>query len=205
MSRRLKQGTAAAVLSLSLIGCSPMPTTSPTPSQRPPSVQNTLLFKRQWQAEGKIAVSAKNYQESGSFDWKNTGDNYSIRFFGPMGLGSAWLIKTGKTVTFESEKDGKRSADSAEQLMAKALGWQIPITELQHWIKGVAAPQAPVQQQLTDPQGDLIQLQQLGWQIEYSQYQQINGWRLPGKLIARRDPVKVVMVIKHWQLTAPGE
>ncbi len=195
-------------LSLAVSACQHSPTT-PESKPAPPSDTRpqgpNLLLKRQWQAEGKFAVSARQYQESGSFDWQNRGDDYRIRFFGPMGFGSAWLSKSGKRVTFESEKDGLKEAASAEQLMTKALGWAIPISELQHWIKGIAAPGAPVQQQLLDDQGQLRQLQQQGWQIDYSGYQNQNGWPLPGKLVATRDQVKVTLVIKHWQLTAPGE
>ncbi len=188
---------AVFTLLLGIAGCA-----SHGPQTQP--VQTTqLAVKRYWQAEGKIALAAKNYQTNASFDWQQSGDNYKLRFFGPFGLGSAWLVKSGKQVSFEDQEHGKQVAGSPEQLMAKALGWQVPITELQHWIKGVPAPSAAVSASTQDAQGNLASLDQLGWHILYSDYRQQNGWLLPSKLVATRDAVKIVMVTKIWTLDAP--
>ena len=80
----------------------------------------------------------------------------------------------------------------------------MPISQLQHWIKGIPAPGA-IESRQDDAAGQLVQLKQLGWTIDYSGYNPVNGWMLPGKLIASRDQVRVVMVIKNWQLTPVGE
>ena len=178
------------------------------PQQQPPVAVKTpaelLAQKRYWQAEGKIALSVKDYKESGNFDWQNQGGNFAIRFYGPLGLGAVKLTKEGKIVTFESAKDGTHSAESAEELMQRLAGWQVPISQLQHWIKGIPAPGA-IESHQDDPAGQLVQLKQLGWTIDYSGYNLVNGWQLPGKLIASREQVRVVMVIKNWQLTPVGE
>lgn len=186
-----------ALLSLLLTACSRFQP-QPPPVVTPPQPQS-LLQKRFWQAEGKIALSVKDYRENGNFDWQNQGVNYAIRFYGPMGLGAVTLNKEGKTVTFTSAKDGTHSAESAEELMQRLAGWQVPISQLVHWIKGIPAP-GPIESRQDDANGQLLQLKQLGWTIDYSGYSQINGWMLPGKLIATRDQVKVIMVMKTWQL-----
>lgn len=189
-----------ALLFLLLEGCQ-----SVAPKTTSPSNSEKLNQKRYWQAEGKIALSAKNYQTNASFDWKQAGGNYTLRFFGPFGYGSAWLIKEGRQVSFEDQEHGKKIAASPEELMNKAMGWQVPITELQHWIKGIPAPDASVTASTSDEQGNLLTLDQLGWHLIYSDYRPQNGWTLPGKLIATRENVKVVMVTKTWTLEAPSK
>ncbi|MEY4588502.1 MAG: outer rane lipoprotein LolB [Pseudomonadota bacterium] len=203
------------VIALGLTACSRLPKQPPPPvalEQQP----NLLAQKRFWLAEGKIALTVtalsdktapdapKEYKESGNFEWQNQGGNYAIRFYGPLGLGAVKLTKEGKLVTFESAKEGTHSAESAEELMQRLAGWQVPISQLQHWIKGIPAPGA-IESRQNDPSGQLLQLKQLGWTIDYSAYSQINGWSLPGKLIASRERVKVVMVMKNWQMTQAGE
>lgn len=188
-------------IALSLSACSRLPVKPPVAVQEQPKL---LEQKRFWQAEGKIALSVKDYKESGNFDWQNQGGNYAIRFYGPLGLGAVKLTKEGKQVTFESAKDGTHSAESAEDLMQRLAGWQVPISQLQHWIKGIPAPGA-IEARQNDPSGQLLQLKQLGWTIDYSAYNLFNGWSLPGKLIATRNQVRVVMIMKSWQLSASGE
>ena len=213
-----------ALISLSLAGCSTLQKPPPPPPVASEQQPNLLAQKRDWLAEGKIALTVttsaasgdkaalsgsasgdkKEYKENGNFEWQNQGGNYAIRFYGPLGLGAVTLTKEGKLVTFESAKDGTHSAATAEELMQKLAGWQVPISQLQHWIKGIPAPGA-IEASQKDANGQLIQLKQLGWTIDYSAYSLVNGWTLPGKLIATRDHVKVVMVMKNWQLTAAGE
>jgi outer membrane lipoprotein LolB len=189
------------LIALVLTACSRLPQQPAVAVKEQPKL---LAQKRFWQAEGKIALSVKEYKESGNFDWQNQGGNFAIRFYGPMGLGAVKLTKEGKQVTFESAKDGTHSAESAEELMQRLAGWQVPISQLQHWIKGIPAPGA-IEARQDDAAGQLLQLKQLGWTIDYSAYSLINGWMLPGKLIASREQVRVVMVMKNWQLTAAGE
>ncbi len=175
---------------LLLQGCALQPQTAPHPQTH-------------WHAEGKIAITTANGHTSATFNWQQFQEDYRLRLFGPFGVGTAWLIKEGKQVWFEDQEHGKQLANSAEQLMRKHLGWHLPVAELRYWLLGSPAPRSAITASERNPQGQLIRLQQLGWHMEFSQYQQQGTLWLPGKLVASQGPVKVIIVTKSW-ITPPS-
>lgn len=163
--------------------------------------QKALMRLPSWQAEGKIAINMRGERQSASFDWQQQRDNYVIHIFGPFGQGATWLKRTSRSVTLENAETGKRSADTAEELMEQTLGWQVPVSNLQYWIRGLAAPKPKPSHLQTDSSGLLATLEQEGWSVEYMRFENHEGWALPGKLRAQRDGIEVTIVVKRWQLT----
>lgn len=159
-----------------------------------------LSHANEWRAEGKIAVKLDGTSHSASFQWTQKNQNYRIHLFGPFGQGTTWLKRDASGVTLESAETGKRSASNPEDLMQETLGWQVPISNLQHWIKGLVAPLPPPDRAEVDSLGFLSQLQQEGWQVSYSRYHNVRGWWLPGKIIAQRDTMRLVVIIKKWRM-----
>lgn len=153
-----------------------------------------------WQAEGKIAINMNGERQSASFDWQQQHGNYVIHLYGPFGQGATWLRRTSKGVSLENADIGNRRAATAELLMQETLGWQVPVSELQYWIRGLAAPKpAPSVLELNDNQL-IAQLEQQGWQVTFSRYGLHEGWVLPEKLSAEREGIEVTLVVKRWQL-----
>lgn len=166
------------------------------------SAQQTphLLHISQWQAEGKLALSYSGERDTASFDWRQRKQNYAIHLFGPLGQGSTWLKKQAGAVTLEAPKTGRQTAQSAEELMLANLGWQVPVSNMQYWIRGLAAPAPSPTAVQYDTTSHMVKLQQEGWQVEYQQYETFNGWHLPTKLTAKRDDISLRLVIKQWSL-----
>lgn len=177
-------------LALLLISCASQP-----PHKIPTSV-NELRF---WSAEGKISIRYQDNTQSAYFQWRNQGEHYTIRLHGPFGQGAAILERDRHGVHLQSD-NGKQTADSAETLLRNSLGWSFPISDMNWWVRGLASPNAPVEHlQKTD--NDLVQqLQQLGWNIEYRKYQQIQQLTLPYKLVASRQNLTITLLLKQWQL-----
>lgn len=164
--------------------------------------QQRQLIQRvpSWRAEGKISVTMNNERHSASFDWQQRHKNYVIHLFGPFGQGSTWLRRTSKAVTLENSETGIRRATNAEQLMEETLGWHVPVSELQYWIRGLAAPTPAPTAEKVGEQGLIQELEQQGWKVNYIRYEPHEGWLLPTKLRAERDSIEVTIVIKQWQL-----
>lgn len=191
---------AFCALSLTLIACQALrqqPFASGTQQAR------YLHQQTQWQATGKIAFTLEGERHNASFQWQQNRQDFQIHLFGPFGQGSTWLRKAGDLVTLESTAGEARQALSAEQLMQDNLGWQVPVSDMRYWIRGLAAPNSPSQDQLTDDKGFYQELKQQGWQVNYREYQQYRGWWLPQKLVATRDGIRLLVVIKQWQMAPP--
>lgn len=183
------------LLTLALAACTTTPRQVDADAQR-----DALLQLDKWQAEGKLGLRAKGEAHSAYFDWQNHSDGFVLRLSGPLGQGTTWLRRDGSVVTLESPDQPMRQATSAEELMRYQLGWQVPVSNLRYWIKGVAAPNARVSHLTRNPDGTLAELHQQGWQISYSRYNVESGWALPGKLTAKRGDIALTIIVKDWRL-----
>lgn len=164
--------------------------------------QQRQLIQRMpsWRAEGKISVSMNGERHTASFDWQQRHSNYVIHLFGPFGQGSTWLRRTSKGVTLENAETGVRRAANAELLMEETLGWHVPVSELQYWIRGIAAPKPTPTEEEVDERELLQSLEQQGWQVTFVRYESHEGWLLPAKLRAERESIEVTIVVQQWQL-----
>lgn len=156
---------------------------------------------RDWLMQGRIGLWQGNQQESSQIRWLQCGEHYShIRLSGPMGVGGADIIsdRSGAQLNYKGET---RRAQSAEQL-ATDIGWPVPVYALRYWLRGQAAPNAPLDAQVS-PDGQLTQLQQLGWTLQFDRYQDGAGTTRPQRLEARRGDVRLKLLISNW--SAAGE
>ena len=181
------------------------PSTEPVPVARDPAhqwqtYQQRLLAMKQWQAQGVIGIKANNKGDSANFTWKQDKQHFYIELYGPMGVGSTVLKGNHHQVTL-IDSDGKRTtADSAEALMQRQLGWKLPLEGLYYWGRGVVDP-ASTGITHRNNQALLERLQQNGWDIRYKDYQLYEGrYPLPGRIIARHHNLTVTIVIHSWHL-----
>ncbi|MFT5082210.1 MAG: outer membrane lipoprotein LolB [Lentisphaeria bacterium] len=159
----------------------------------------TLMAVTIWNASGKLGIKIDGQSKSVNFDWANNADTYAIHLNGPLGVGAATLQKQGANVTLAT-KNAITSAHSAEDLLQQNLGWSLPVSELVYWIKGLPSPVSAIDTQSKFKSGELSALKQQGWQLVYSRYETHHGFRLPGKIVATHDRLKLTLVIKNWRL-----
>lgn len=163
--------------------------------------QSTLLpALEHWQAEGKLGLTMGADSQSASFTWHQQGRRFAIHIFGPFGHGSTHLSRDAEgRVTLANPELGTHRAASAEALMTEVLGWQVPVSAMQYWIKGMPAPQEPFDM-ITGNDGLPAQLLQAGWQVRFTRYQSVGRWQLPERVVATRDDLRLVVVVKQWQI-----
>ncbi len=173
-----------------------------TPQKTAGGVQQEKHLYRatRWEAEGKIAIQMEDDRQSASFKWTQNKADYTVHLFGPFGQGTTWLRRTSHEVVLENAKTGTHKATSAETLMEDVLGWQVPVSNLQFWLRGLPAKQPKPAHLQRDPAGFLTHLHQEGWQVAYSRHENFDGWWLPTRIQAKRDDLKLTVVIKRWQL-----
>lgn len=200
---RLGRIAAGAVFLLALTGCQTTPRQADVATAGEGVVPQSVLlpqFAPKWLAEGKIALKHQDESTNASFTWEQKHQNYVIRLFGPFGQGSTWIRRTSKSVTLENAKTGYRKAESAEALMEDLFGWQVPVSDLQYWIRGLVAPDVDAEVTEEVATGLILGLEQQGWAVTYESHQKVDGWVLPRRLVAVRDGMEVTLVIKRWDL-----
>lgn len=153
-----------------------------------------------WVLKGRLAVNDGKDGGSGHLNWQKQGQSNYLKFHGALGRGAWQLIADEQGAVLEWANGESYRAASASDLLEEQLGWTIPVPALLWWVRGLAAPGAWSFRQL-DEQGNLEQLNQLGWKIEYGRYTEAGSVLMPRSLTARRQSYTVKFAIQDWDLT----
>lgn len=161
--------------------------------------QKQLAEIKKFSINGQFSLVAPNTQVTGNLIWKQCDQNYQIQLFGPFGMGHVRIVGNQNQVMLQDSRNRKFTASNPETLMQQQLGWALPLTELQYWVKGQAASQLPSEHQV-DNQSHLIELKQQNWIINYQNFQTVNHVDLPIKIRMQQGQVFSKMVIDEWKI-----
>jgi outer membrane lipoprotein LolB len=147
---------------------------------------------------GRLGVNRGSDGFSSSFLWRYTKPDFDIELWGPLGQGRTRIEGRGEEVTIrEANGTVHRSRDTAET-MERWLGVSVPVSALVHWLRGEPAPESPVMDERFEA-ADRIHLSQLAWQLDFSGYKEVpGGGRVPSRIVAQRDNVRVTLLPKEW-------
>ena len=199
---KLMRNLLAPTLAVLLAGCAGL--ASQETVVGPGNAQDWKTHKAQiseidgWQINGKIGIRAPRDSGSGTLFWLQRQDYFDIRLSGPLGRGATRLTGRPDAVALEVAGQGRFEAESPEALVESQLGWQLPVSNLLWWIRGLPAPDSRSRVEL-DGNGRLAHLQQDGWDVQYLDYSDENGFALPSRIkLAGRD-LQITLVVKDWQ------
>jgi outer membrane lipoprotein LolB len=181
--------TALIVALLLLTGCGTLSTGKPAPIAA--FSDNHRL--QNWRLQGKIGIRDHQQAHSAYLNWQQCGDQYDIRISGPLGQGAAHLYGNDQQVTLAGSAPQPISARTPEQLLYQQLGWEIPLTQLFYWIRGIPDPDHSFR---ADKHG----FKQSGWQLTFPSQTTIDLYTLPGKAVARHPDMAVTLILKNWDL-----
>lgn len=195
----------ACVLPLSLTLLLPACASSPSINQTGSSASTTLnqthlqhIAKIQhFSLQGRIGVQTDGKGFSGGIHWQHQPPNDDIALYSPLGGQVAGIKKTTEQITLEDANGNSISAADAETLTQTTLGWQLPLSGLSDWSLGRPTSSA-IQNSTWDAQGLLTTLNQDGWNIEYQNYSEQNGYLLPNKIILKSEKVNLKLFVETW-------
>ncbi|MBB3059333.1 lipoprotein insertase outer membrane protein LolB [Microbulbifer rhizosphaerae] len=199
--RRALQRLLLGWVALTLAACAGQQS---QPQPRPPiAAESPAAQLQHWTINGKLGVRSPGENGSANLQWwQRTAQNYRIHLSGPLGAGTTVITGTPAGVTLQKGGEVPLQAATPAELTAEILGWPLPVAEMYYWVRGMAAPDAPVEGQQKGGQGQLQSLQQAGWNLNFSGYQNVGAYVLPTRIVAETrqaaGPVKVTLVIKEW-------
>jgi len=175
----------------------------------PVSVADQQLGQRQraalirevssWSIVARISIDDGEEGGSGRLQWVVRNDHSTMNFHGAMGRG-AWQLENGPDGVLLRRADGvEHTAVSVDELVQQQIGWPVPVSALQWWIRGLVAPGEVDEQQL-EPRGLLKSLSQFGWQIDFNRYTSDSGVAMPTRLDATHKNFRVKLAISRWHM-----
>ncbi|ENX17606.1 outer membrane lipoprotein LolB [Acinetobacter sp. CIP 64.2] len=176
---------------LLLTGCQHLSQPNKVPVS--PQVQDENNFSLQ----GKIGVRTPQQSGSAFFTWVQQQQQFDIELTGILGVGKTQIEGKPGQVTLNSAKTGLITAETPEELLEKATGWQAPIMHLAYWVQ--AKPATQNAQISKDENNRLKQLIEDGWTVDFSYNDAQN---LPNKLLLKQALAdgkenRITMVIQN--------
>lgn len=180
-----------------LVGCAQQPLSPVDNFER---YRQSLLAVEHWRLQGKMNLRVPGESETVRVSWSNSPEGYSIRLSGSLGMGATWIRGNDRGVRLERSGQETIHAASPEELVFTQLGRDLPISDLHYWVRGLPAPYPLPDARRFAPEGMLTHLSQNGWSIEYSDFHAVGPWNLPGRIVATRDDLRLLLVVSNWAL-----
>ena len=175
---------AALLLTLVLVSCT---------SQKDPdeeirgNLNLTLGSQLSWQLRGKIGIRSDQGSANLSFVWDQSPHSYEISLTGILGAMVARLNGDAHEVVLTLPDGSEHHGSNIDALLEDQLGYQLPVSLLQYWVRGVPDPRFTYKST-----GDGFYQQ--GWRVELQQF----GARGPRKSQVRQADVRLRLVALEW-------
>ncbi len=175
---------AALLVTLALAGC----TSQRSLSQKSLGNTNlTLGSLSSWQLRGKIGVRSDHGNANLSFAWDQSPESYNISLSGTLGVMVAQLNGDADEVILTLPDGNEYHSTRIDDLLEIQLGYQLPVSLLQYWVRGVPDPGF-------EHETTVDGFYQQGWRVEFLQF----GPRGPRKIQVQQADVRLRLVALEW-------
>lgn len=201
MTRGVWRRAALAAACLALAGCAATSTRSRPEIAHAQDLRSSRLAELpRWTVNGRIAVSDGRDGGSGRIEWAQDAGSFDIAVRAPVAGGSWRLTGTPRTAQLDGVREQPQVGRDPAQLLARELGWQLPLDEVRAWIRGL--PLVPARARIESDAAGLPRLiSEAGWQVEYRAWMDAGDeLPMPRRLIARKTPYEVRIAIDRWSL-----
>jgi len=185
------------ILALILSSCASLPPPSKPQQISLKTRQQQLAEMNQWNLQGLIAIHSPQDTGSVNINWQQNDQSYLIFLFGPMGANAVQISGKPGSVSLQDAQGKVFHASNPEQLLYSQTGWQLPVSNLYYWARGLPVPQLPAQSEY-DAYHRLTHLHQNNWHIWYKQYALFKQRELPSKIVLTHPQLNIKLVIYQW-------
>ena len=165
-SRTLSSVTGLMLSGFILTGCQSHVTVPTAPTT--PIIESNTATKpiTQFDLQGKIGVRTPQQSGSAFFTWSQQDQEFQLELTGILGVGKTQIYGEPGRVTLNSAKTGLIEAETAEELLERATGWQAPITHLVEWVQGRASSEHATLNK--DDLGRITHLEEDDWNVDFN-------------------------------------
>lgn len=149
---------------------------------------------------GRVVVSYDGRAFSSGLRWRHLPERDEIWLLTPLGQALAHIVDSTDGTSFTGADRKQYHGAGVEDLTRQALGWELPLTRLQYWVRGEVVPGTTADGVERDADQRLTRLNQDGWRISITHYPPDEQGGLPRRLeLARSSNETIRLVIDGWR------
>jgi outer membrane lipoprotein LolB len=170
-------GLAFLSVVLCLSACSALP---PSTDVRAPERDGLRSFR----LDGRFSLHHEDKNYSGRLSWRHAEaeiDSDEVLLASPFGQGIAEIFSDANGARLTTGDGRSYSAESAETLTQRVLGYPLPLGKLADWVRGRSHRGASGESIESDAIARPLRLREEGWRIDY-EYNDNAPQALPGRL-----------------------
>lgn len=161
--------------------------------------QAKLSAITQWEFTGRIGVRDEHESHSSRIRWRQHDRDFVINLWGALNIGATEITGSPDQVRLQQEGEEPLITSSPEELIHEQLGYELPVSLLDSWVKGIPAP--GLRHTPTFNEADqLLLLLQAGWRIEYLGYTSAGLETMPSRIRMEKAPLRLDFVRLNWTL-----
>jgi outer membrane lipoprotein LolB len=162
--------------------------------------QQALLELDNWDIHARAAIKVETGVYNVGIRWQRLADDSTILLEAPFGQG-VFRIESDASGKYRLRlPDGRVFENSsAEALLDDMIGWSLPISGLEYWIRGLPRPGSDYSHRLDDG-GRARSIKQDEWAISYLDYlARQESLSLPRRVKLVSESVTFKLIIERWQ------
>ena len=197
-----------AVVALAIAGCSQLGGISENDEAQRlwRSRQEAMRLVDNWNIYARAAITVESGAYNISLRWERDARRYMMLLDAPFGQG---VFRIDADAADAADRYRLRLPDgqvydnsTPEALLEEVIGWSLPISGLEYWIRGVPRPGSEYTRRIYQD-GRARSIGQDRWVIDYLDYfSDTLEAPLPRRIKLARDELTLKLVIERWQLPA---
>ncbi len=161
---------------------------------------------QRWDLHARAAITLEGQGYNIGIRWQREPDRATMLLEAPFGQG-VFRIQTDAGESYRLQlPDGQVFRNrTPEALLEDVIGWSLPISGLEYWVRGLPRPDSVYTQRL-DGAGRSRTIDQDRWSIAYLDYfDRAADAGLPRRIDLSTDDVRLKLVIERWQPAATDD
>lgn len=155
-----------------------------------------------WSVSGRVALSDGESGGQLNITWADRQDHVEVVLRSRLG-GRWWrLVFNDEQAQLSAHDRPTERLGDADELVAQATGWPVPVTAMHDWIRGLEVPPKRAGDAANGVDDAIIN--DGGWRVEVTEHGWVTGAagqavRLPKRLQAERPPHRIRVVFGEWE------
>jgi outer membrane lipoprotein LolB len=148
---------------------------------------------------GRISTTYSGGNVSANVRWEHVAERDEIWLMTPTGQTMAHALDSAAGVVLTRADRQEYRARNVEDLTRQALGWPLPLSQLQYWVRGLAVPGSQPAEVERDSANRLKTFTQGGWRVALT-YHDDGEYAGRVRLVDLVDgPNRIRFVVDTWR------